>query len=485
MKARLAVNHDFARRAAPPPDGRGDMAEKTINEVPRKTRELFEKATSAFERGNVNYAIDMLSSIVTAIPEFLQARKVLRAAELKKFRDAGGGELTHLLSSLRGMFTLMSAQGALKKNPLDALQGAEKLLRLDPLNPSFAQFAAKAAVAAGLPEVAIHALEMLRDVKPRDVALLNELGHLYMTNNQMKDARVCFETVVQLRPNDPAALKTLKDAQAMDTMQKGRWTDGGDYRSKIKNVDEARVLEQQSKAVMTDGDVSSLIAETKAKLEREPQNINFRRALADLYQRANRYEEAIEVLQTAQESMGGGDPQIDRAISQLRVKAYQHDIAARRAAGDAAGAEEKERELDAFRLRDAEERVKRYPNDLQFKYDYGVLLFDHELYNDAVQQFQLSQRNPQRRIRSLYYLACCFKAKQQYDIAAEQLEKAASELNVMDDTKKDILYELGVVSDLMGQKEKATAYFKEIYSVDISYKDIAQRIEQAYRPAGS
>jgi hypothetical protein len=48
--------------------------------------------------------------------------------------------------------------------------------------------------------------------------------------------------------------------------------------------------------------------------------------------------------------------------------------------------------------------------------------------NEAIQQLQRAQQNPQRRIRSFYYLALCFKQKNQFDIAAEQLEKAASEL---------------------------------------------------------
>jgi len=124
--------------------------------------------------------------------------------------------------------------------------------------------------------------------------------------------------------------------------------------------------------------------------------------------------------------------------------------------------------------------VQRYPNDLQFRYDLGVLLFQRGQLNEAIREFQISQRNPQRRTRSLYYMALCFKHKNQHDIAMEQLEKASSELHVMDDTKKDILYEMGIISELMKQPAKAAGFFKEIYSVDIGFKDVASRIEKAY-----
>ena len=32
----------------------------------------------------------------------------------------------------------------------------------------------------------------------------------------------------------------------------------------------------------------------------------------------------------------------------------------------------------------------------------------------------------------------------------------------------------------MGETEAAISYFKEIYSVDIGYRDVAEKIEQAY-----
>ncbi|MCZ7592772.1 MAG: hypothetical protein M5U15_11785 [Kiritimatiellae bacterium] len=118
---------------------------------------------------------------------------------------------------------------------------------------------------------------------------------------------------------------------------------------------------------------------------------------------------------------------------------------------------------------------------MQFKYEYGVLLFERGMTNEAIQQFQRSQQNPQRRIRSLYYMALCFKAKQQLDIAAEQLERAASELQILDDTKKDIIYELGSVYEVMGENAKAEDLFKEIYAVDIGYRDVAAKIEKSYK----
>ena len=130
---------------------------------------------------------------------------------------------------------------------------------------------------------------------------------------------------------------------------------------------------------------------------------------------------------------------------------------------------------------DLQERVKRYPTDLRLRYEFGVLLYATEQTNEAIQQFQLSQRNPKHRIESLYHIALCFKRKHQDDMAIEQLESANAELPVMNDAKKDVLYELGVLYESSGNRDKAAVCYKQVYQTDIGYKDIAQKIEHVYQ----
>jgi tetratricopeptide (TPR) repeat protein len=307
------------------------------------------------------------------------------------------------------------------------------------------------------------------------------MANLYRAANDTTKMRDCYERVQQLLPNDPAALKDLKDAQATDTMSKGRWTEAQSFRDVIKDSDEAKSLEQQSRAMKTAADLEGLIDEQRAKIAREPQNVNYRRSLSDLLARANRFDEALTALAEADKLAGGGDPQIDRLRTTIRTRKFEAEIAARREIGDAPAADALEQEKNAFLFKDAEERVRRYPNDLQFKFEYGVMLFDRDQPNEAIHMFQLAQRNPQRRVRALWYLARCFEKKGQFDIAAEQLEKAAEEMLVMDQTKKDVLYELGMVNEQMGRNEKALEYYKEIYSSDIGYRDVSKKIEQFYK----
>lgn len=457
------------------------MAEVALENAPRKAREHFEKGMASFERGNLDYAMDMFLLALDACPGLLKARKFLRAAAVTKAKQQKTSAFARALGTLGGSGALLKIQSLIKKKPDQALREAEDLLRKDPMNPTFIHAASQAAEAAGFPEIAILNLELAREHNPKDVKTLEWLARLYTEVNRLHDARVAYEELVRLKPNDPMAVKKLKDATALDTMQRGGWNEAGSYRDVMKDAKQATLLEQQAKAVKTSRDVDNLIEETRLKMEREPQNVNYKRAMAELLAKAERYDEALQVLQLAQQATGGADPQIDRLISEIRLEQIDKKIEALKAAGDNAGIEALRAERAEFIFKDAEDRVRRYPNDLQFKYEFGVLLYERGQLNEAIQQFQRAQQNPQRRVRSLYYLALCFKQKQQYDIAAEQLEKAASELHVLDETKKDILYELGCIYEAMQQPEKAAGLFKEIYSVDIGYRDVAAKIENSYR----
>ena len=65
-------------------------------------------------------------------------------------------------------------------------------------------------------------------------------------------------------------------------------------------------------------------------------------------------------------------------------------------------------------------------------------------------------------------------------MAIKQLTDANSELTVMDKTKKEVLYELGLIHDKVSSKDDALNCFKQIYEVDYGYRDVAHRVESSY-----
>ena len=57
---------------------------------------------------------------------------------------------------------------------------------------------------------------------------------------------------------------------------------------------------------------------------------------------------------------------------------------------------------------------------------------------------------------------------------------AIQEKEVFDDQKKELLYDLGLIHDQLGNQEEAMEQFKLIYGLDITYKDVADRVEAYY-----
>ncbi len=459
-----------------------EITEATANP---QVRDLFNKGFTAIERNNFDYAIDMLLVCVEREPAFLRARKFLRAATIRRFMARSGNlQLRHVLAFIAGLPLFCKYHLAMHgKRHLEALQLAEKLMSNDPFQPLFIKALGRAAEAAEMPEIAIQTLTLVREHIPDSTSILYWLGQLYLKTGQTQLALQCFEELVNANPNNSEALKALKDTMAVNSMNRDGWEDAardGGFRSAVKDTAESEILERESKAVKGEQDLEALIQDALEKIKKEPENVNYRRSLASLYADAKRFDEAIETLEETQKMGVGRDPQIDRNIMLIRLRKFDAAIETADAAGDTETAEAQRKERDAFRYDYTQEMIRRYPNDATLRFDMGIQYYEREMLNEAIQQFQAAQRSPKHRLQSIFYLGMCFKRKKQYDMAVEQLEHALTESETMDNTRKEILYQLGLILLETDRQERAMECFKQIYQVDIGYKDIAQRIEAQY-----
>lgn len=113
-----------------------------------------------------------------------------------------------------------------------------------------------------------------------------------------------------------------------------------------------------------------------------------------------------------------------------------------------------------------------------------MLYFDAGKIGEAIQEFQKAQNNPQRRLATMSYLGQCFAKRGMNDMAARKLQEALKEKLTFDAEKKDLIYALGCVLEKMGKKDEAIEQFKQIYEADISYKDVAAKVDAYYAAQG-
>ncbi len=461
------------------------MAEETAPvQIPQNVRNLYNKALTALERRNIDIAIEFLYKCIEAVPQYDAARRSLRMAEIAKFKRAHpkGPGMAHQIAALSGLGTKLKMKALVAKGKgLDALLVGEQLMRIDPLHVAFAKDYASAAIAAGIPEAGVMTLELIREHDPQSLDVLETLGRLYKDLKRYKEAQECLTKVVLMRPNDAEIAHLLKDVEALVTLNSGleEANKTGDFRKAMANEDQALQLQRKDKAVKTSEDAESLIEEARQKIAQDPKNINYYLSLGNLFSQQKRYDEAMQTFEDARK-IASADPEIDRRYSAARTSKYDQEIAALREAGDEEGAVALETERAQYVFNDLYERSQRYPNDLHLHYELGLQYYQNDYIDDAIQQFQLAQRNPKDRPMALSHLALCFRKKNMPDMAAEQLEQAREIVTEMGPEKMQILYELGDIYQELGRLDDADKLFKEIYRYDMSYRDIAQKVEALY-----
>lgn len=131
-------------------------------------------------------------------------------------------------------------------------------------------------------------------------------------------------------------------------------------------------------------------------------------------------------------------------------------------------------------IEEAQAYVERYPGDADARFKLADMLLAAGQVDAAIAQYQQVQRNPKLRVRALLGLARGFKARRLHDLAIAQLQTAKQELPSLDELKKEVIYELGGCYEDLKQPESAIAQFKEIYAEDISFRDVAAKINAHY-----
>ena len=322
--------------------------------------------------------------------------------------------------------------------------------------------------------------------------VLHALGRLYHEIGDHENEVEVYNQITAINPLDAQALRLGKDASARASMKRGGWTQAESYRDLIKDKEEAISLEQQSRIRLTGEALDQQIAETYTRHQAEPENLDFARRLGALNEQKDNLELAIRWYQYAADLTRGGDIALLRKISDLKVKCLEREIAAHEEflatcnAGDERFAEKSE-QLRAAKIKraeiliaDAQERVARNPTDLQLRFELGENLFTAGRLREAVPELQRARQNPHARLKAMNLLGCCYADLGMLDLALKQLEEGSQEISSMDAIKKEIVYNLGLVYQRMGDAEKSLGCMKQIYEVDYGYRDVAHRVESSY-----
>ena len=179
-----------------------------------------------------------------------------------------------------------------------------------------------------------------------------------------------------------------------------------------------------------------------------------------------------EAGEEAAEEEAGGD---DRGYVDLGARIRERLRADREAAAPdgAEGEYDFDGMLVGFRAQ-AEETAGRA--DPEAHVELGVALRQMGQLDDAIREFQVAARAPEPPLRAFELLGEAFLRKELHRVAIRVLNRALRMPGRSDHELLGILYQLGVAHQELGAAGEALDCYERIYSVDIDFRDVADRM---------
>lgn len=498
---------------------------KTEKDLPGPKRATYLKALSALEMKNPGIVVQLLQPIVLEEPEFLVGRRLLREAQIMRSRGkssflgiSGGGfslgrsKVKKLLESGNWKEAISAAEKALDADPLGmasnkdlfaaaemaASKVRETLPALQAAVEGAADDAAKSAAqrqldlareqTSSFEALARFALETIALEPKNEKEAKHELGNYLLGIKEFDEAFKVFEGIVQKTPNDLDAREKLKEAAARRSMNRSG-LEQASFGDLVKKRQAGGAAEDVVVAVESAEELAQTVYEAHQAGTPDQEAA---RKLADLYFNSEDYAKALEYYRYLSALANETDPGLLRKISDIKLRIVLKNIEDKESQIESLGPDnpaaaqaqadlgQLRREHAELTLGEARRRVERNPTDLQYRFELGEQLVLAGHYKEAIPELQKARSNPNTRTRALNLLGRCYTERNMLDLAAKTLADAAEEIAGMDGTKKDILYNLGLVYERMGEKQKSLDCMKQIYEVDYDFLDVAERVESSY-----
>jgi tetratricopeptide (TPR) repeat protein len=461
------------------------MAEITEQELPSNVKSFWLKAKSAVEMKNHAYAVSLIQAILKDHPGFLAGRDLMRNCESV---ITGGPKKK---SKIFGMETNsgpgMKIQSTAKKDPEGAVLLIEKELEKDPYNIALNDLLHDCFLAMELFDSAAFALETLRKGHPDNTKSMHKLATYYITRGRPDLAGDVYTDILKAAPTDGIAIKGSKDCAAQHSMQRAKWDENTDVKDIMKDQKEFQDLEASNRAGMTKDQMFEKRDRLIERYNQDPNSLAAAKDLAQIFEQLEDWENSASFYNWAH-SLSNGDIALKNKSREATDKLISNQI---RTLEDAVAENpnddslrEQLRDVQKARavemVENAKIRVDENPTDPTLRFELGQAYFNAEDYSSAIPHLQQAKTNPHIRTKVLLLLGRTFKAKSMFDIGIKQLSDALADLHGMDITKKQVLYEKGLIHDEIGDQAAALDCFKQIYEVDYNYRDVAKRVESSY-----
>ncbi len=454
----------------------------------KKARRFFERAKELAAGKSWDFAIkcyhEGLGFWVEAVDE---GHQPLRLAACE--RNVRGGKKPGFADGVKFSMTSRDAK--------KAMLNAEWLLSQDPFNVSYMGGLFKAAnklhaedTLMWIGPIYSNAAENEKKITPKRFALLREVyeeaGDRAVARGEMTVGVQCYERAAdalriqsQVDSKDRSLTNELRDLSTKLTILKGKYESGGDYKDSMLDSDKQKLLHDQDRMVQTDEELEALIEAARQGVSGSPGNLGKVGNLAELLCRRETEEgekKAIDLL--IRNFNEYKDYQFRILAEDIRIKQLRRSVREANSAGNKDQALELYKDQLRFELKVFSERIKQYPTDNRFKYEYAQRLFSARKFDEAIPFFQAGRSDPKVRTLCDLKLGQCFFQKKFYPQSIGTLTKAVASYEFAEDnTGKELRYWLARSHEAAGRADEARDVYGQVLEMDYNFRDVRGRLE--------
>jgi Tfp pilus assembly protein PilF len=106
----------------------------------------------------------------------------------------------------------------------------------------------------------------------------------------------------------------------------------------------------------------------------------------------------------------------------------------------------------------------------------GIAYKEMGLVNDAVGEFEIAMKSPEREVECCNMIAMCYQELGQAEKAIEFYKRGIEAPNCPPEAALNMNYELACVYETVDDVRNAALHFKKVVDQDKAYRDVAERI---------
>lgn len=433
-----------------------------------------QKAEEASRRRNYDFAVELYQQLLEIEPDQGEARAGLRRALKLRAEQKKGGKL---FAKIGGAGPLAAAKTmATAKRWDSAIKGLEKYLAGSPLDVRANLLLGQCCENAEYFHSACSVYEFIAEIAPKNSEGLRRAGAMmYRTGDHVR-ALEFYERALEIDPRDQDAIKARKDLAAETALTQGRYESVGHSREQIKDKEEASSLERGQRIHKSEDELREELERLEGRLAENASDPDLLREVGEHHRKLGDLEAALEFIERAMEYRRDSFD-LANEHGELKVKVLKKRIAKADKLEDSDRANAIEVELKTFEIALAKSLLTFRPGDSQLRLELAKKLLRTGDHDGAISELQQVTSDPRTERDARFFLGQAFHEKGFSDLARKEFKQALQEGARLDDRSKEILYNLASIAEATGETEEARSYYSQVFEVDISYRDVAQKME--------